>query len=151
MQQVVRFSKPIEIDGFPIPWHWNSRLLIPVLRSRTSLQYTHQKLLSISVYSYRCVHLRQCSKWNDESERKRERVRGRERELAAFITAFSPCHGFSLRHSLRTIEWKAASGHFSLSICTHTCTHTMLTSYSRILSGNWIVTHITCVNISLLF
>lgn len=28
-------------------------------------------------------------------------------ELTAFITAFSPCHGFSLRHSLQAIERQA--------------------------------------------
>lgn len=30
MQQVVRFSKPIEIDGFPIPWQTLSLSLSPV-------------------------------------------------------------------------------------------------------------------------
>lgn len=40
MQQVVRFSKPIEIDGFPIPWQTLSLSLSGASFSRTSLQYT---------------------------------------------------------------------------------------------------------------
>jgi len=48
-----------------------------------------------------------------EREKKRERDERREsrwrgtRELTAFITAFSPCHGLSLRHSLPAIERQA--------------------------------------------
>lgn len=36
------------------------------------------------------------------------------RELTAFITAFSPCHGFSLRHSLQAIERQAICLPFAL-------------------------------------
>lgn len=42
MQQVVRFSKPIEIDGFPIPWRGPpARVCGSGFRSWASLQYIH--------------------------------------------------------------------------------------------------------------
>jgi len=42
----------------------------------------------------------------ERDERRESRWRG-TRELTAFITAFSPCHGLSLRHSLPAIERQA--------------------------------------------
>lgn len=45
------------------------------------------------------------------------------RELTAFITAFSPCHGLSLRHSLQAIERQA--------ICTPLCTLAALYTSTR--------------------
>lgn len=47
--------------------------------------------------------------------RRARRVDSGERwELTAFITAFSPCHGFSLRHSLQAIERQAICLPFAL-------------------------------------
>lgn len=48
-------------------------------------------------------------------ERARRVDSGERWELTAFITAFSPCHGFSLRHSLQAIERQAICLPFALS------------------------------------
>lgn len=104
MQQVVRFSKPIEIDGFPIPWQTLSSELA-ALRSR-GRAYNTPKLLSILQRNRR--RGRYETGMSAES-----RWRGM-RELTAFITAFSPCHGFSLRHSLQVIERQAICLPFAL-------------------------------------
>jgi len=120
MQQVVRFSKPIEIDGFPIPWQTLSPspsplslslslslflYLSPELRSRGQA-YNTPKLLSI---------LQQDGKRDrcESGTSTESRWRGTW-ELTAFITAFSPCHGFSLRHSLQAIERQAICLPFAL-------------------------------------
>lgn len=113
MQQVVRFSKPIEIDGFPIPWQTLSfslslllSLSFPLYLRFRGRAYNTPKLLSILQRDGRRDRCE--SRTSAES-----RWRG-TRELTAFITAFSPCHGFSLRHSLQAIERQAICLPFAL-------------------------------------
>lgn len=120
MQQVVRFSKPIEIDGFPIPWQ---TLCLPAsLPSSFSLSlsltlrfrgraYNTLKLLSIL---QRDGKRDRCESGTSAESRWRG-----TRELTAFITAFSPCHGFSLRHSLQAIERQAICLPFALRFVIH--------------------------------
>lgn len=116
MQQVVRFSKPIEIDGFPIPWRTLSLplsytlSLTPALRSR-GRAYNTPKLLSIL---QRDGRRDRCESGTSAESRWRG-----TRELTAFITAFSPCHGFSLRHSLQAIERQAICLPFALRFVIH--------------------------------
>lgn len=139
MQQVVRFSKPIEIDGFPIPWQTPSlpysiphrplsldaRVggIVGVLHPHgAATQYTQ------SFYRY-CALSHPLSVGPD----------GIERE-ATFITAFSPCHGAfrppppsspltSPWHSLHTIEHFPISTPFATQLTLHICTHTLLSFY----------------------
>lgn len=42
-----------------------------------------------------------------ERDQREKSMAGNEGKLTAFITAFSPCHGLSLRHSLHAIERQA--------------------------------------------
>lgn len=42
-----------------------------------------------------------------ERDQRGKSMAGNEGKLTAFITAFSPCHGLSLRHSLHAIERQA--------------------------------------------
>ena len=95
MQQVVRFSKPIEIDGFPIPWQTLSLTPVPL---QAPPRLSTSELLSIAaVCAYTLAGGR--ARGDVRARAQSKHTRGSGAELAAFITAFSPCHGFSLRHT----------------------------------------------------
>lgn len=84
--------------------------LSPALRSR-GRAYNTPKLLSIL---QRVGRRGRCESGTSAESRWRG-----TRELTAFITAFSPCHGFSLRHSLQAIERQAICLPFTLRFVIH--------------------------------
>lgn len=91
------------------------------LRRRTGAALADELTIHRSFYRY-------CSetgdgwwRWVDARAERARKVDVGEREgrLTAFITAFSPCHGFSLRHSLQAIERQAICLLFALFAALH--------------------------------